>query len=65
MDEFGERLHREIETFSEGTRPVTTYVEAYGWRCGTCGWLGSGLSSPEAALREGERHICPGRGPKS
>lgn len=63
-DEFGEPLVREIEVFSEGTRPVTTYVPSFGWACGTCGWRGFGLSSEESAKAEGERHTCPGRGPE-
>ncbi len=33
------------------------WVDQFWWRCDICGWLGTGLVSPEAAAREGKRHF--------
>lgn len=39
-----------------GTIPVITMIPAWTWRCEECGWLGVGLSSEFAALKEASNH---------
>lgn len=37
--------------------PVTTYLDAYYWTCWVCGWLGTGLSTIDAAQAEAGDHF--------
>lgn len=39
-----------------GVIPVVTYMPAWAWRCGECGWLGIGLTSEREALGEASDH---------
>lgn len=36
--------------------PVTSWVDAYYWRCEECGWLGTGLYNIDSAQREAGDH---------
>lgn len=38
-------------------RPVAVYVDDYYWSCQVCGWLGTGLSSIDAAQAEAADHF--------
>lgn len=40
-----------------GQVAVVTYVPGWAWQCVGCGWLGTGLTSERAAVKEGARHL--------
>lgn len=40
-----------------GKVPVLSYVDAWAWRCGECGWLGTGHTSERTATKEAAQHL--------
>ena len=41
----------------QGTVPIVSHVPAFAWRCQVCGWLGTGHTSENAALKEASDHL--------
>lgn len=46
-----------IEVMASGTWTETVTRPAWTWRCGLCGWLGTGLTSEASATREANHHL--------
>lgn len=46
----------------QGTVPVVSQVPAWVWRCGECGWLGTGLMSESSAVKEAAQHMWDDHG---
>ena len=50
---------RILTVYRTGTMARVVHVDEFAWRCDSCGWLGRGLESAAAAMREAQGHTCP------
>lgn len=52
-----ERRSDEFVVKQSGTIAVVSHVPAWAWRCGRCGWLGTGWTSETGATKEAADHV--------